>query len=121
MVNCPASSRMGRRAIRTTTRLPLQNFHSLLHRPLCLLTGLKRQRGRGNNTQGHSVSRKTDVAMVKVVDNGNKTANAFGEASGRADRLIDGGNSRRRSGASLESEQKTDKRERRRRDGDEHM
>jgi len=33
--------------------------------------------------------------MVKVVGNGNKTANAFGEASGRADRLVDGGNSRR--------------------------
>ena len=28
--------------------------------------------------------------MVKVVGNGNKTADAFGKASGRAGRLVDG-------------------------------
>jgi hypothetical protein len=36
--------------------------------------------------------------MVKLVCNGNKTANAFGEASGRAARLIDDGNNRALSG-----------------------
>ena len=67
-----ASAFLKRQTEPAAGRLPLQpfadtqqqnclykTFHSLLHRPLRPFPALRRRRGRGNNTRGHSVSRTT--------------------------------------------------------------